>query len=846
MAFLCLLAAPHLEATAAASVPVSVEILYDPAQPTTPVRLSWEAIPTKHYQLLTTPALGQAWEALSATPVVASNNLVRFAAAADPVARFYQVAKLDTEAPEIWRTIPSSNAIAVTRQSAVQVFLDEETGLDRDSVALTVGTNPPVTLADPRLVLVGNVLTYTPAANEVLGANGQTLTNRLVIADTLGQRMTHAWPFKLELTPVLVDNVVLISAGSPLTLVSTNGDTFVFAYTGASSGLTNGAIVVSTDAAFPYKRVAVSATEDPAAHTVSLVTTPASLADILKQGSVRFYAAEFVPVPEGPGVGLHGGDEEGITIPLGGQTLCEGETVKVETTAGRLQFDPGFSVAADFDWSLSVPPVRMTSFDLDISAEMAFDLTLRASWEREWTFAPEPRRIGRALRQVRLLGVIPTPIPIPVWAEAVWEFSVGTEGEVTGLATATAGFESTTSLAFGTRLRDGKWEPYSRQSLRAVGYPATWQGGGSGRIRGFVEPKLTVYLESLVGPTANLRPYLELIGNACVQPGQKAVDVSLFPGINGTLALALRGWDEDWGELPSWELFDVRPVTPIWHKLLPLDELGTPVSTYAGNLVWIPCGTFTMGSPDSEPVPVPYASPQTRVTISRGFWMGKYEVTQAEYAAVMGSNPSYFNGDRRGMPYSDQDYGTDWSRPVEQVSWNDAVTYCAALTARERSAGRLPAGYVYRLPTEAEWEYACRAGTTTSFHYGSVLRSGMANFDGRDGYPPCGNHHWTCWNPSAFYLWRTTAVGSYAPNAWGLHDMHGNVWEWCQDWWASSLPGGSETDPQGPASGSHRVFRGGNWHTAAIVCHSAWRSIGHAAHRYGDRGFRVVLAPSQP
>ena len=818
-------------AIAQTTTPLAVEISYDAAQPAVPVLISWEAIPTKQYRILTTPALGQPWETLPGTPLVASNNLVKFATAADAVARFYRVAKVDTEAPEIWRTIPSSNAIAVPRQGPVQVFLIEETGLAPDSVSLTVGTNPPVTLADPRLSLVGDVLTYTPGPDEFLGANGQTLTNQLVIADTLGQGLTNAWPFKLELTPVLADNVVLITAGSSLTLVSTNGDTFVFAYTGASSGLTNRAIVVSTDAAFPYKRVVVSATEDANTHTVSLVTTPASLADILRQGSVRFYAAEFVP--DGPGMRLHGDDEdeEGITIPLGGHTLYEGETVKVQTTEGRLFFDPGFSVAADFDWTLSVPPVRMSSFDLEISAAMEFDLTLRASWEKESSFAPEPRRIGRALRQFRLLGAIPTPTPIPVWAEAVWEFALGTEGKVTGAASATAGFESANTLAFGTRLRGGNWQPYSRQSSRVVGYPATWQGGGSGNIRVFVEPKLTVYLESLVGPTANLRPYLELVGNACMQPGHAVVDVSLLAGINGTVALALRGWDEDRDGLHSWEIFDARPVTPVWHKLLPLDGSGEPTPSFEGNLVWIPCGTFTMGSPASEPARNPDEGPQTRVTISQGFWIGKHEVTQSEYQSVMGSNPSGFKGD---------------NLPVERMSWHDAVAYCAALTARERGAGRLPAGYVYRLPMEAEWEYACRAGTTTPFHYGNVLRSGMARFNGNGEYPPCGDSPWFCDNPAGTYLRRTTLVGSYAPNAWGVYDMHGNVWEWCQDWSSESLPGGEVTDPKGPDTGTYRVIRGGSWYHYANGCRSALRYKYHPSSRNLDLGFRVVLAPGQP
>ena len=263
-----------------------------------------------------------------------------------------------------------------------------------------------------------------------------------------------------------------------------------------------------------------------------------------------------------------------------------------------------------------------------------------------------------------------------------------------------------------------------------------------------------------------------------------------------------------------------------------IDEFcGTNGTTTISNMVCIPGGTFTMGSPDSQPARNSNEGPQTRVTISRGFWMGKYEVTQGEYSSVMGNNPSYFTGDLN---------------PVETVSWNDAVAYCSALNTREATAKRLPAGYVYRLPTEAEWEYACRAGTTTAFQYGDAFRSGMANFDGQYEYPHCGGQTYYCYNASGIYLGRTTTVGSYVPNAWGLYDMHGNVWEWCQDWWSSNLPGGSVTDPKGASTGSNRVVRGGSWYDDAWYCRSARRYEEDPEFRNYFIGFRVVLALSEP
>lgn len=246
-------------------------------------------------------------------------------------------------------------------------------------------------------------------------------------------------------------------------------------------------------------------------------------------------------------------------------------------------------------------------------------------------------------------------------------------------------------------------------------------------------------------------------------------------------------------------------------------------------MVWIEPGTFTMGSPDTEPGHQPTEAPHTEVTLTKGFWIGKYEVTQREYLAVMGRNPSYFNGTRNG-----ENYGVDLDRPVEQVSHNDAFLYCMRLTQLERTAGRLPGGYEYRLPTEAQWEYACRAGTTTATAYGDTLSSYQANFFGN--YP----YNGAAQGP---FLRQTTRVGLYAPNAWGLYDMHGNVTEMCADWWGP-YPGGSVTDPTGPPSGSAYVGRGGDWGAEGQNCRSAVRMGGGGGAGTGGSpglGFRVAL-----
>jgi formylglycine-generating enzyme required for sulfatase activity len=241
------------------------------------------------------------------------------------------------------------------------------------------------------------------------------------------------------------------------------------------------------------------------------------------------------------------------------------------------------------------------------------------------------------------------------------------------------------------------------------------------------------------------------------------------------------------------------------------------------NLAFIPPGTFRMGSPTNDVDRSDWEGPQTAVTISRGCWMGKYEVTQREYLAVMNTHPSPFTGDTKG--------------PVEQMTWFDATQYCAELTQRERAAGRIATNSMYRLPTEAEWEYACRGWTSTRFSYGDD-----------PGYTNLTNYAWY-WDNSGFMA---HPVGQKLPNPCGLYDMHGNVYEWCQDWWSLGLPSGIALDPLGPATGSYHVFRGGGWglwpdfDAGTPNCRSAFRGSLDPAQGFIFLWFRVVPAPDQP
>jgi formylglycine-generating enzyme required for sulfatase activity len=246
-------------------------------------------------------------------------------------------------------------------------------------------------------------------------------------------------------------------------------------------------------------------------------------------------------------------------------------------------------------------------------------------------------------------------------------------------------------------------------------------------------------------------------------------------------------------------------------------------------LVLIPAGEFTMGSPADEVESFRRFDRRFKdealhpVWISRPFYLGACEVTQDQYQRVMGENPSYFS--KAGRAGS-----VNRGFPVERVAWEDAVEFCRRLSElpEEKEAGRK-----YRLPTEAEWEYACRAGTTTAFHFGVSCNGSEANCDGSLPFmtPEKGTS-----------LASTTRVRSYPPNAWGLFDMHGNVSEWCGDWYDADYYSGSPPkDPKGPKTGRYRVIRGGCWCDRAVSCRSADRDRTRPDNRTDKTGFRVVI-----
>lgn len=359
--------------------------------------------------------------------------------------------------------------------------------------------------------------------------------------------------------------------------------------------------------------------------------------------------------------------------------------------------------------------------------------------------------------------------------------------------------------------------------LRVV-HPAFFPGQKTLTVgeAGFAEP-IDIYLEPLPAGIVPVLPpsvkarfrvdgeaaALDASGTLLIEPGRSVMVEAIVENYYSVTQL----FEEKQRARVEW----VVPLKP-----LPGPEPGQPFNPPYFDLpmVWVEPDRFTMGSPVTEYRRLPNEDNRTVVRFQEGFWVGVKEVQQSLWQRIMGDNPSAFKGP---------------DHPVDSVSWSRASEFCERLSSFERAAGRLPAGFVYRLPTEAEWEYVARAGSSAPFSFGSVASPKMGNFSGH--YDPesasadAGPDHYG-----------TLPGGSFSPNAWGLFDVHGNVAEWTLDRYWDRLPGGAVTDPVNMARGRGHSIRGGGWSSPAHLCRSSARDSLLAESSRDWVGFRVVLA----
>jgi formylglycine-generating enzyme required for sulfatase activity len=430
-----------------------------------------------------------------------------------------------------------------------------------------VGVQPAVTLADPCLTYTDRVLRYTPGTNESYGDYGQRVNVRLDVADTLGNRASGlAAKFELEPRTTLVDRIRLIGTPGGMaglqgpdpagrTLLSVSGNLYTYRFSGATSGLVVGGYIV--DASYPggYMLLAQGVIEDAVNHTAVVLGRPASLAELVADtGSVRFTGLH----ERAPGAGLQsGGETVELSLPvefdLSGMVLFEDAPsgFKVRIAEGLVRLTPALEVGAKFKGS------RPEEIQAELSGTVYAKAVVAANGSigKRWT-GTKPLMKPCHYFKGAMIGWV------PVWVEAVVSLEFGYDAELTASGFAQAGIELTEKFGYQVRYAGNRWTKGPTR-FEDVRWPAPdWQIEGDFRIRGSVDPKVEVYIYSLVGAEAGLSPYLELEGDWRLNPAQVSWD--LYWGIPGRIAISARVWEESWGELPAWE-FDLVPRTLLWH-----------------------------------------------------------------------------------------------------------------------------------------------------------------------------------------------------------------------------------------------------------------------------------------
>lgn len=820
--------------------PVWSSIHYDWKDPTAGVAISWPSKPDKQYSVRVTRALGEPWRALTAEPLVAKTNLMVVRDVPSDSTRFYTVVKLDTEAPEIWHLSPSDHAIAIGRQSPLRLSLTDETGIDWTSVSLTVGSDLPVNLNDPRLTLTNGVLFYTPRENEFLGGYGETVVVGLRVSDVLGNSITnYPWSFDLEALPVVAEGLIFIGRasepamgliGTPgLTLLAVDNLSVTCRYGGDSSGLETDQVLVSGVSTTPFARVVESVDEDPQTHIVVAQTKPAPLS--------RLFQGSF-PVR----------DVFSRRVSLAGTVFYDDSNLRIEVISGGLEVNLDYTVGA------TVGFFEVTSFDASIIATFTLDPTFRASITQAGKYEPPSKPLLPEIRHA--IPVAIPGLPLPIIVDAVFHLNCGAVAEFIAQGAVTGGFHASETITVEARLREGRWTHGGRSTASLSAIEPQWNISGSMMAQGYVEAKLEVLLYGFIGLSANLKPYLEF--DAFEQAIPKRYSRTLIAGLRSDVAIESSVWDDNWFALPSWRVLDLR--RDIWHN----EHNGLP------EMAFVPSGRFDMG--DHYEVRSHFreeVGPVHSVFVS-AFYMDRFEVTKALWDDVrnwaVNRNYSFGSVSADGPNF-----------PVSWISWHDAVKWCNARSEREQlkpvyytdstlttvfKSGTIEylstdsvdwSANGYRLPTEAEWEKAARGGMVAQhFPWPSFAGSYLQHIDGSKANYACSGDPFEensqfCFGatPVGYYDGRQTPRGIDMVNGYGLYDMAGNVSEWCWDWYRGDWygePEAAEDDTHGPISDDGRrlrVIRGGS-HRDGIELRCASRSIGSPDHAQQPVGFRCV------
>lgn len=545
------------------------------------VRLDWEAVPGKTYTVMATPDLVlPSWTNLTPGGISFSNVIASSTASVSGTKRFYRIYNPDLDPPTVSALVPISNAVAVATNATVYITLEDATGINTQSLALTIAGWTNMASSSPNLAWSNNTVIFTPTA--ALSIQGATVTNFLTITDTLGHTLSnYTWTFTLARAPEAAGEFLSLTAppsskrtatgrlrtlpnvrpkaGSPaLHIKSVTSNTVVFSYVGSPPTITNGTRLVSFDAAYPFYRQVTSNTVDAGLSCITAWTMDISITNILMAGSlstVDLTAADPAPTRRGIGVDanlLHVefGDD------LSGTILHTNTNLKLWLPECNWDLTADVDVAADIAWGV------LQSFDASARSEMTIHIKPEAlfyaatSGEDEFPLVEPVRKIFGGM-----IG------PVPVWVEVIVELNAGYEYDASVSGNAHTVVDMGKELVFSVQLRQNQWS-YGAENPPIVleAKPIIWQLEGNAYAKIYVQPKLTVLAYSLAGLWADVVPYTELEGQYQFNPLQ--YDWALYFGLSSTLGIESRIWNTNaWGEKPEWTLYDER--WPLWSTHYP-------------------------------------------------------------------------------------------------------------------------------------------------------------------------------------------------------------------------------------------------------------------------------------
>ncbi len=542
---------------------------------TNAVQTLWNATPGRTYRLQATTNLAAPW--LNALPgpgtLTASSNALSQSFATTELARFFRVLAVDMEGPEVYRTEPAAGGIAVSRSAVLRAWLRDDTGIATNSLTLTIAnatrTNSPATLTDARLSFTNGLLTYTPTNTETLGAAGDTVTVRLSAADTVGNQTTNfAWSFQLELPPVASTDLVFIGgkvpqAGPVLTFVSSNANALTYTYTGGASGVTNGMKLVNASLQSGYTVVVTNFTEYASSNTVVVLFRPAKLAELLQDGSL--VSQSFT------GISPAGGPVQQAVLAAGlplnyhhdlAQTIYSGGGVTVELLPGS-----AFDWNGKLDLGVNIQGSRLRAFETLLSGTVTANPQTRVSLSSTASASGSKALITPITKRYGTFIVTPVG-PVPVWVDVVYEINVGFRASATATDSLTASITGTKDILVGRRWSDAAgWSTPFESPAASYSYSYTapvFSAEVSADAQVRLQPKVTVYLLSVAGVTGDLQPYLGLAATGSANPTEASFDARLYAGLDSTVGLDLKVWDDAWGEQPS-HTFNLIPQTTLWQ-----------------------------------------------------------------------------------------------------------------------------------------------------------------------------------------------------------------------------------------------------------------------------------------